>query len=191
MVVQAGDASGLALDATSLYFTTSDGTVQRRSKQGGGATSVATGQHVSNGFAISGVSLVWANEATSSINEMLTDDSGTQALVKAQNKPHQAAVSDSNLYWTNFGDNTVGVAQRDGSDVHLITSAGALNAVVGDSTNVYFSTLDGAVSVASVHGGEAQQIGKGPGGKVSLAIDATSIYWANPGDGAIIMMAKP
>ena len=46
------------------------------------------------------------------------------------------------------------------------------------------------VSVASVQGGEAAVIGEGPPGKVSLALDATSIYWANSGDGAIIVRPK-
>lgn len=190
-VVQAGDGSGLALDATNLYFTTSAGTVQRRPKQGGESTVLAEGQKVSSDFAISGGTLVWANPGDGSINEMATDNGATQALVEAQNKPSHAAISDSNIYWTNFGSGTVGVAERDGSNVHEIISPAPLNAVVGDATNVYFSDLEGGVSVASVHGGEATRISKGPSGRVSLALDMTSLYWANSTDGAIIMMPKP
>jgi hypothetical protein len=192
-IIQAGDGSGLALDANNIYFTTSAGTVQRRSKQGGDLTALAVDQKVASDFAISGVSLIWANPNAGSINEMLTDGGAAQELVKAQDQPAHAAISDSNIYWTNFGNSTVGISQRDGSDVHEIAAVSSKpDAVMGDATNVYFSDLDGGVHVASVHGGEATRLGKGPGGgKVSLAMDLTSIYWANSVDGAIIVLPKP
>lgn len=61
---------------------------------------------------------------------------------------------------------------------------------MGDDTYVYFADAGGAVNVAAIRGGDAVQIAKGPTGKVSMAMDQTSIYWANSADGTILTMPR-
>lgn len=189
-IVEAGHASKLVIDASHVYFIADGGTVQKKAKAGGALTTLATGQTVSSELSLNGVSLIWANAEGGSVNDLATENGTPRAIVVEQPKPQRVAVSGSNVYWSNFGNSTVGVAQRDGSGVQEIVSAEAPDTVIGDETHVYFSDVKGGVNMASVHGGEAERLGQGPVGKVSLAIDATSIYWANSADGAIIVRPK-
>ena len=64
------------------------------------------------------------------------------------------------------------------------------SSVMGDDTYVYFADFSGAVNVAAIHGGDAVQLAKGPTGKVSMAMDQSSIYFANSNDDAIIAMPR-
>ena len=186
-LAHAGHGSSLALDPTHIYFTSSEGTIQQRSKQDGSTADLAPNQKVSSQFALSGTTLLWADQIKSSVNETLTNSGATGQLVADQSQPDGVAISSSNIYWSNTGENTVGVARRDGSDLHQIPalSTSLTSAVMGDDAFVYFADFGGGVNVASVHGGEATQLAQGPTGKVVLAMDATSIYWAHSSGGTI------
>ncbi len=193
-LVQAGHQSAFAVDASHIYFTTVEGTVQKRSKEDGSTTALAADQKVRTQFAVSGSSLVFAtpSESGGAVNEMLTSSGAVDTLVSGQHGPNFVAISPSNIYWTNTGDQTVGVAQRDGSNVFQIPALGAQPSIVmGDDTYVYFADRAGAVNVAAIHGGDAVQLAKGPSlGKVSLTMDRASIYWANSEDGAILTLPR-
>jgi hypothetical protein len=191
-LAEAGHDTGFAIDPTHIYFTTSEGTVQKRAKDDGATTDLAAQQKVRSQFAIGGSSLVFATppEDAAAVSEMRTDSGAVDTLVSGP-RPDFVAISGSNLYWTNTGDQTVGVAQRDGSSVFQIPALGAQpSSVMGDDTYVYFADVSGAVNVATIRGGDAVQIAKGPTGKVSMAMDQTSIYWANSIDGSIITMPR-
>jgi hypothetical protein len=194
ILAQAGHQSGLALDADHLYFTTSEGTVQKRSKQDGAVTDLAMDQKVRSQFAVSGSSLVFnaGLQDTSSVREMLTDSGAVDVLVSAQSPSDLVAISSSNIYWASTGDPSVSVAQRDGSNPRQIATIDRVlpTALLGDDAFVYFADASGAVNVAAIQGGEAQQIAKGPAGKVSITLDQASIYWANSEDGVILSMPR-
>ena len=186
-LVKAGHASTLVIDPTHIYFTSIDGTIQQRSKEDGSTTDLAPNQKPSSRLALNGTTLLWADQIKSNVNETLTNSGSTDALVAKQSAPDLVAISSSSIYWSNTGDNTVGVAQRDGTDVHLIPalSSSFTSAVMGDDAFVYFGDLSGGVNIASVHGGEATQLAQGPMGKVVMAMDASSIYWAHSSGGTI------
>ena len=186
-LAQAGHDSSLAIDPTHVYFTTAEGIVQQRSKQDGSTADLAPTQKVSSQLALKGTTLLWADQIKSSVNETLTDSGATHALVAAQSAPDRLAISSSNIYWSNTGDNTVGVARRDGGEMHLIPplSPSFTSALMGDDAFVYFADFGGGVNIASVHGGEAMQLAQGPEGKIVLAMDSTSIYWAHSNGGTI------
>jgi hypothetical protein len=194
ILAQAGHQSGLALDADHLYFTTSEGTVQKLSKQDRSTSDLATDQKVRSQFAISGSSLVFnaGLQDAGSVREMLTDSGAVDVLVSAQSPSDLVAISSSNIYWASTGNPSVSVAQRDGSNPRQIaTIDGVLpSSVLGDDAFVYFADVSGAVNVAAIQGGEAQQIAKGPAGKVSITMDQASIYWANSEDGVILSMPR-
>lgn len=194
ILAQAGHQSGLALDTDHLYFTTSKGTVQKLSKQDGSTLDLATDQKVQSQFAVSGSSLVFnaGLQDAGSVREMLTDSGAVDVLVSAQSASDLVAISSSNIYWASTGDPSVSVAQRDGSNPRQIaTIDGVLpSSVLGDDAFVYFGDVSGAVNVAAIQGGEAQQLAKGPAGKVSITMDQASIYWANSEDGVILSMPR-
>jgi len=66
-----------------------------------------------------------------------------------------------------------------------------LGEIAGDEATVYWSGTDGTVSMAPLTGGAPAVIASGPAGTVSLALDMTSIDWANSADGAVMTMPKP
>lgn len=186
-LVSAGHDSGLALDATHFYFTTSEGTVRQQSKQDATTADLAPAQKVSSDLALDGITLVWSDEVKSSINEILTDTGTANTVVSGQSAPANVAISPSNIYWSSSGDNTVDVALRDGSNVRRIATptTSHTTAVMGDDAFVYFGGVDGGVNVAPLVGGEAMQFAQGPAGRVVMAMDATSIYWAHTSGGTI------
>jgi hypothetical protein len=143
----------------------------------------------------------------------------TTAVLPTQDNPVALLTDEAHLYWGNQGDSTngtVSIAALDGtSPVTLAINVAQLHALVADGITVYYSTLDGTVSSVPVTGaawmtvpadgtgtpGEdpyvmSVQMGTplvlGPAGIVSLASDATNLYWANQGDpsGAILTMPK-
>ena len=191
VLAHAGHESWLAIDPTHVYFTTAAGTVQKRSKDDESMTALAADQQVTHQFALNGTTLLWA-DSNASVHELATGDGSADPLVPAQKQPDLTAISSTNIYWSNTGDvtkgeNTVGVARRDGSGVRLIapTSASFASAVMGDDAFVYFGDLNGGVNVAPIEAGEATQLAQGPAGKVVMAMDATSIYWAHSAGGTI------
>jgi hypothetical protein len=191
VLAQAGHKSWLAIDPTHVYFTTAAGTVQKRSKVDESMADLATDQKVAEQFALNGTTLLWA-DSNAAVHELATSSGSADPLVPAQKQPQLTAISSTNVYWSNTGDvtkgeNTVGVARRDGSGVRLIapTSASFASAVMGDDAFVYFGDLNGGVNVAPIEGGEATQLAQGPAGKVVMAMDSSSIYWAHSSGGTI------
>ena len=142
---------------------------------------------------------------------------GVAATVLAtQDNPVALMTDGAYIYWGNQGDSTngtVSIAAVDGTNPQTLASNVAqLHTVVGDGVSVYYSSLDGSVSAVPVSGAawmttnqttvdmapgtSSTQSGTplilGPAGTVSLAMDATSLYWANQADldGAILTMPK-
>jgi hypothetical protein len=197
MIAQPGGVRALAVDDTHVYFTTA-GALQKAPKAGGDAVVLASDQANPGSLALSSGSVFWTNAGLGSTAGAVMEipvQGGTPApLVASQDQPSAIALSSESVFWINFGEGTLATALLDGTSEHVVVEGEPkLAAVVGDSSNVYFATLDGAVSAAPIQGGGADPtpIAQGPAGVVSLAMDATSIYWANSEDGAVMMMPKP
>ena len=96
------------------------------------------------------------------------------------------------IYWATSGDRAIKRATLDGEDVRLIASEQEnLFKVASDAVNVYWTALDGTLSMASVEGGaDPVLISSGPQGPVSLVLDATSIYTANFNAGTVVVRPK-
>jgi hypothetical protein len=111
----------IALDATSVYFTTSGGdagagAVMKEAIGGGAPSTLASGQADPWGIAVDADSVYWANTGTAAAS--FTDGSimkvplagGTPTpLATQQNAPFNIAIDAANVYWINTASGSPGI----------------------------------------------------------------------------------
>ncbi len=217
-----GTVQRLSTDPTSVYWTVASGDVNAASKTGAQSRALATAQvnplAISAGAMIYWADAGATGQPSGGGAVLSVGPSGgtAQTVLPMQDNPVALMTDGAYLYWGNQGDSTngtVSIAAVDGTNPQTLASNVAqLHTVVGDGVSVYYSSLDGSVSAVPVSGAAwmttnqttvdmapgttSTQSGTplilGPAGTVSLAMDATSIYWANQADldGAILTMPK-
>jgi outer membrane protein assembly factor BamB len=195
------EITGLTVDEAHVYWTAaaSDGSLRRASKSedDSAAVTLASGLSGPRSPRVHSGGVFWADQGWSSsagaLMRVPAEGGEPKALIGEPEGALSLAVTGDELYWTTFGDGTVRWASLGGGDAHVIaTEQGVLQAVAGDGVTVYWTRADGTVNMAPLYGGEPVEIAKGPANaKVSLAIDATSIYWANSQSGTLMAMPKP
>jgi hypothetical protein len=137
---------------------------------------------------------------------------GTPAtFVSGQIDSFRIAVDAANIYWLNRGTGENGYTDgsvmkaslTNGLPITLATGQVNLTDMAIDATSVYWATMgspqddgtggyvgDGAVMKVPLAGGTPTTIASGQLAAAALAIDATSVYWANDIDGSL-MKATP
>lgn len=189
----------LNVDETHVYFTVgkdSVGAVRSVSKTDFAPNTLASNQSRPGPLARRLDRLYWANQGESSgtgaVLEMKVDGAAPQTLAGKQDAPVSVSVDDNFIYWANFGDGTVKRTTPNGEDERLVAlDQPTLAQVAGDSINVYWTSLDGTLSMGSADGGsEPVVLSTGPKGHISLLIDAFSIYTANFNAGTVVVRPK-
>jgi hypothetical protein len=102
--------TGIAVDASNVYWTTGDGNVMTCAIGGcpGSPTPVATGQDSPVGVASDGVEAYWATGNGSVMACAVAGCNGNPTtFASGQNAPLAVAVDATNIYWVNNGDGTV------------------------------------------------------------------------------------
>jgi hypothetical protein len=120
-----------------------------------------------------------------------------QTLAMAQAYPWAIAVDATNVYWTNLGTSAHGFADGavmrvplagGSSPTPLASGLGEPSAIAVDATDVYFGEGATILRVPITGGSGPTVVASEPGPAiVSMAVDATSIYWS---DTAIVKVAK-
>lgn len=161
-------APGLALvavDATNVYWTDFDG-LKKLALAGGSPVTLAAAQ----------------------------PDPGTPAELAIIGA---IAIDTSNVYWTSPRNGKIMKVAIDGQTAPVTLAATQPGTPFGytiavDGINVYWTNLDGTVMKVPVDGGAPIQLASGQHAPASVAVDATSVYWANsgtaPGDGSIMKL---
>jgi hypothetical protein len=103
--------------------------------------------------------------------------------------PYGLAIDGHYIYWSNFGSNTIGRANLDGSDVDqdFIAGASSPDGVVVNGQYIYWSN-NGATTIgrANLNGTDADQsFISGASGPEGMAINGQYIYWVNHNNGTI------
>lgn len=185
---------GLSLDASHVYWSEAEGTLQKAPRGQGAAELLASGQSQPGPPALLKTGLFWT-VGTGEVMKMPVQGGEPQAILSGATKPRSLAVTGTHLYWTALGDSvdgTVNVAGLGGDDARVVASGQELvDQVAGDADMVFWTSSSGTVSTVSLQGGEPNVLVKGPKGKVSLALGVAELFWANGTDGELWTMHKP
>ncbi len=146
---------------------------------------------------VPGSGLYWATGAGTSgtIKAANPDGSGVQTLVTGQNSPFGVAVNATHIYWADTGDDTIMMANLDGSNPAAIVSVSAGSHPYGvtlDSNYVYWTNLGGqTIYRANLDGSNPTLLVNGTGmlEPASIAVDGTHIYFGDIAGNGSIMMA--
>ena len=194
-------ATGIAVDAHSVYWTNNAGGSVRQVPLGGGKLgTLAQGQSSPWALAINHSVASWTNDATFGLVAMVGLDGGTAVTFPAGGPtsaiydPAGIAMDDANIYWAQ--NSYLGPVVRqpvDGGAPTTLTTENGPYGVAVDDDFVYFTAPNGGPQFA----GAVEKVPKGGGAREllatttlgqypqAIAVDATSVYWANSGDGSI------
>ena len=146
---------GIALDATTVYFTEYGGNlVSSVPKAGGAKTLIASGLSGPYGVGVSGTTIFWAElTAGKLMKQSLLGGASTQL---GNGAPALLTLNATNVYWTNYQANTgrvKRVAQAGGAETLYTASVDRPLGIAIDSTYVYFGELGGAVGNGTIRRG--------------------------------------
>jgi virginiamycin B lyase len=189
--LEAGEARGLAVDGSHLYWANgTTGAIGRANLDGTGADeALVSGLVDPCGVAVDGAHLYWADRATNMIGRANLD--GTEAnpaFVVGARGPCGVAVDGGHLYWANAGGESIGRANLDGSGVEegFISGLQWPFGVAVDAAHVYWGervrgvSTGGSIGRAALTGAAVEPaFVPGIGEPDAVAVDASGIYWAD------------
>jgi hypothetical protein len=191
---------GLTVELSRVYFAAGNAVRRLDLAAGDEETALAQSAVVDGTLTKSAGSLYWVGELDEDTSGILSVPAGASGPVEpAVVQPTGGAfgVDGSFLYWaaTNVEDpklpnDTLYRKRQDGSETCEIARAdGQIYRIVGDEDNVYWTTLDGAVSTAPTDCGATPFVfsflSEGEGESVFLAQDAVNVYYARSKTGSI------
>lgn len=162
---QANVSGALAADADHLYLGTNGGLVQVR-KDGGGATTLATGR--CRAVAANGTHVFWVNADTDAVERVDPAGAGRQVVLPAPAGQNLARLlaDDAFLYWTRSSATQGGLfrARTDGSEVTELSS-GMWNDLALSDSALYGLGLGGVMTVGT------------DGAGLRLLVPMTGVAW--------------
>jgi hypothetical protein len=175
----------IAIDGTTVYWTTGDGAVRSCAKSGcnGNPTTLASAQSLPDGIATDGTSVFWVNDTSGDVQTCSVSGCGgvPTTMATGQSNPSNVAVRNGYAYWTTHAQNFAylqkcAVTGCGGSPTKLTNDYGE---VAVDDNNVY--TVRNWVNRCAV-GGCSMPTNLWMGVGYEIAIDGTSVYWTtSPG----------
>jgi len=139
---------GIAVNATTVFWTSEDGTVHSVPIAGGAVTTLATGQNDAVGLRVGGGVVYWTNDQVGGVTMVSTSGGSPIVLAPAGINSSGIAVDGNTVYWTDEVSGTVNeVSIAGGAPTVLATGQALPSEIVVDATNIYWlnSASNGAV----------------------------------------------
>ena len=198
---------GIAVDATSVYWTDPGAAAIMKVPLGGGAPTTLASGPASSGIAVDATSVYWTTNLYRNASVMRVPLGGGAPITLAtgQNSPPGVAVDATSVYWTNCSTLLNPRAHRPRLDsvMKLPLGGGTIPtplasyqvtpcaiAIAVDATNVYWTGSSGTVMKVPVNGGTPATLASSQDQPEAIAVDGTSVYWTNgvSPNGAVMKM---
>lgn len=201
----------LSIDATSAYWVNrgpetpsnpyADGAVMRVDKNGGTPSTIASKQFGDAALAVDDAGVYWSTCGKENGVYRLSKTGGTPTLIADTSCAWSIAVDATNVYW--ISDAIKKADKRGGAAQTIVASKGSALSI--DGASIYWTRTEAtsrttfascadnrsALMKASKDGGAATPLAQISGSEPDrLAIDDTSIYWANECSNGIMRVAK-
>lgn len=199
----------IAVDSTSVYWTEygndiGNGAVKKVGVNGGIVTVLASGLYWPYSIAVDSTSVYWSEHGNTTYPgavKKIGINSGTvTTLASGLYKPSKIAVDSASVYWLQDGTSSAiqKVGINGGGVTTLASGLTGLHQIAVNSTSIYwvqysYTTGTSSVNRVGINGGTvttlvpvvlSQSHGNG------MAVDSTSVYWADDNDGTIKKIAK-
>jgi hypothetical protein len=175
--------------------TAAGGTVSVVSRGGGRATTLASGQDLSQhlSVAVDSAHVYWVSGyAATAVKEVPLGGGSVTTLASTQNGAVSLAVDGTHVYWVEPGDEqvptgTVKEVRLGGGNVTTLAKDQDYPVSVAvDGTHVYWTNWgNGKVNEVPLGGGKITTLATGQYAAVSVAVDGTHVYWVNRYGGTV------
>jgi len=178
----------IAVDANAVYYTNNTGgTIGRYDLAANSPSVLVSGLTGPMMIAIDADNVYWT-ELQGRVKKVPKAGGASTQLAEGA-AGGAIAVTTGGVYWL-AGEAVMKVALQGGTAVELAKGQ-YVKGVAADEQFVYFTDyLAGTVNKVSVDGGEVTTLAANQQGPEPIAIDGTSVYWANGGDSTVRKAAK-